>query len=57
MARYRYKALRMDGTCCAGTLEAADEQSLLEMLHRRGIYCYEYRRTEAGERPVGLPAE
>ena len=37
MARYRYKALRMDGTCCAGTLEAADEQSLLEMLHRRGI--------------------
>ena len=47
MARYRYKALRMDGTCCAGTLEAADEQSLLEMLHRRGIYCYEYRRTEA----------
>lgn len=56
MARYRYKALRMDGTCCAGTLEAADEQSLLEMLHRREFVVMniaEQRRRTA----VGLPAE
>lgn len=47
MARYRYKARRMNGARCTGTLEAADEQSLLELLHRKEIYCYEYHRTEA----------
>ncbi len=47
MAYYRYKARRMNGTRCTGTLEAADEQSFLELLHRKELYCYEYHRIEA----------
>ncbi|MBS6952513.1 MAG: type II secretion system F family protein [Enterocloster asparagiformis] len=47
MAHYRYKARRMNGTRCTGTLEAADEQSFLELLHRKELYCYEYYRIEA----------
>ncbi len=47
MAYYRYKARRMNGTRCTGILEAADEQSFLELLHRKELYCYEYHRIEA----------
>lgn len=47
MPRYRYRARGVDGARHTGVQEAADVQSLLELLHRKGMYCYEYRIEEA----------
>lgn len=54
MARYRYKACGADGSVRTGALEAADDQALLDQLHRRGLFCCGYHREAAkGERTGG----
>lgn len=49
MALYRYKACGASGSVQTGSLEAADDQALLDQLHRRGLFCCEYHR-EADQR-------
>lgn len=51
MALYRYKACGADGSVQTGSLEAADDQALLDQLHRRGLFCCEYHR-EAAKRDI-----
>ena len=52
MARYRYKACRMDGSRKAGVTEAADSRELLEKLRREGLFCYEYSRVRTAKRDM-----
>ncbi len=44
MALYRYKACGKNGSVQTGTLEAADDQALLEQLHKKGLFCCAYHR-------------
>lgn len=48
MASYRYKARRADGAVRAGSMEAVDEQMLLERLRKKGLYCYQFDKVEEG---------
>lgn len=50
MARYRYKACGKDGSVQTGITEAADDQALLEQLHRRGLFCCAYHKETAKSR-------
>ena len=50
MASYRYKARGAGGTVRAGVMEAVDEQTLLELLRQKGLYCYQYDKVETGRR-------
>ncbi len=53
MTLYRYKACGANGSVKSGLLEAADDQALLELLHKRGLYCCEYHRETAKRDSAG----